>query len=353
MYKNIVRYHTFGQPVIIGAKPKEEKSEEELEQENLKEETDSESESKPEPKMKARSGIPQEILDKVFAEIEEIERKEKLTEKILHEAEETRERAEKIKKVAHHQADEIKAQAQELKQTTEKEARELRAQAEELKRQASEIEQKAQKTLEAAQKEAEKIVEDTRQEAEQLLEKVHKEGYDAGYAEGKEEGIKDGKERIQDELDATIRKANEQAQKTIQDAKEQTSEYFIRAEDDIAKVLMMAIEKILPQHFLDVPQVILPVVREAIKHVRDQKQIKIHVEPYSYDLILMARSEFQSMLTSGTAIIEIVSDEALKPGDCVIETPNGGVDARLSTQIGLMKKSIQSILNKQEAIHHV
>ena len=107
----------------------------------------------------------------------------------------------------------------------------------------------------------------------------------------------------------------------------------------------MAIEKILPQHFLDMPQVILPIVREAINHVRDQKEIKVHVEPYSYDLILMARSEFQSMLSDGTAIIEIVSDDALKPGDCVIETPNGGVDARLSTQIGLMKNAIKSVLN--------
>ena len=108
----------------------------------------------------------------------------------------------------------------------------------------------------------------------------------------------------------------------------------------------MAIEKILPQHFLDTPQVILPVVREAIKHVRDQKEVKVHVEPDSYDLVLLARGEFQSMLTDGTAILEIISDEALKPGDCVIETPNGGVDARLSTQLGLMKRAVESVLNK-------
>ena len=38
--------------------------------------------------------------------------------------------------------------------------------------------------------------------------------------------------------------------------------------------------------------------------------------------------------------------DALKPGDCVIETPNGGVDARLSTQLGLLKKAVQSVLNK-------
>ena len=328
LYKNIVRYHTFGEPVIIGAKPKEEKSEEISEEK---------AEDKPESQPKSK-GIPQEILDKVFAEIAEIERKEKLTEKILLEAQENRDRAEEIRNLSQKESEEIKNAA-------EIEAQEIKAQAEELKAQAAKLEKQAQETLNTAQKEAEKIVEDTRKEAEQLLEKVHKEGYDAGYDEGKEQGIKDGKKKIQDDMDDVIKEVNAKAEKTLQDAKEQTSEYFIRAEDDIAKVVMMAIEKILPQHFLDVPQVILPVVREAINHVRDQKQIKVHVEPFSYDLVLMARSEFQSMLSDGTAIIEVVSDDALKPGDCVIETPNGGVDARLSTQISLMKKSIQSVLN--------
>ena len=335
LYKNIVRYHTVGEPVIIGAKPKEDKPEE----------LEEKSEEEPKPAPPPKSGIPQEILDKVFAEIEEIERKEQLTEKTLLEAQDLKTQAEEIKAAAEKESQDIKSQAEEIKAAAEMESQDIKSQAEKIKAQAEDLKTQAQKTLDAAHKEAEKIVEDTRKEAEELLEKVHKEGYDAGYKDGKEQGIADGKEKIQEDLDDTIRQANDQAQKTIQDAKEQTSEYFIRAEDDIAKIVMLAIEKILPQHFLDVPQVILPVVREAVNHVRDQKQIKVHVEPYSYDLVLMARSEFQSMLSDGTAIIEIISDEALKPGDCVIETPNGGVDARLSTQIALMKKSIQSVLN--------
>ena len=338
MQKNIVRYLTVGQPVVIGARPKEEKPAEKIRDEKV--------ETKPEPKPEI--GIPQEILDKVFAEIEEIERKEKLTEKILREAEDTKAQAELIKTAAEEEAHELKLQAAEIKKAAEQEAQEIKAQAEEIKNHAQELENKSWEELEAAQKESDKIVADTKLDAEKLLEKVKKEGYDAGYKEGKEKGIADGKEKIEKDLDKTIKQTNKQAEKTLQDAKEQTAEYFIRAENDIAKVLMMAIEKILPQHFLDVPQVILPVVRETIKYVREQKQIKIHVEPYSYDLVLMARSEFQSMLTDGASIIEIISDDALKPGDCIIETPNGGVDARLSTQIELMKKAIQACLVNKE-----
>lgn len=324
LYKNIVRNMTYGQPVIIGARPKPV-----VEEEPEPEEDDKESEEETE-EPESKGGIPQEILDKVYAEIEEIEQKSKQTEETLREAHKTKAESTQLKK----QAEEIKQEAEELKQ-----------QAEEIKTQA---EKQSQEILDKAQAEAEKIVADTKQEAKELLEKVRKEGYDAGYKDGKKEGIKDGKEKIEDELKEIVKQTNAKAQQTLRDAKEQTAEYFIRAEDDIVAVVLMAVEKILPQHFLDAPQVILPVVREAIGHVRDQKEIKIHVEPYSYDLILMARPEFQSMLTDGTATIEVISDEALKPGDCVIETPNGGVDARLSTQLGLLKKAVKTVLNNRE-----
>ena len=193
-----------------------------------------------------------------------------------------------------------------------------------------------------AQSEHDKLIADAKQEALIIREDAKKEGH----KEGVEEGRKAGEKEIHEELEEIIRQANAKAEKTLQDAKAATADYFVKAEDDVVAIVMMAIEKILPQHFLDVPQVVLPVVREAIKYVRDQKEIKVHVEPESYDLVLMARGEFQAMLTDGTAVLEIVSDDTLKPGDCVIETPNGGVDARLLTQIELMKNAIQSVLNK-------
>ena len=183
-------------------------------------------------------------------------------------------------------------------------------------------------------------------QANKEAETIRKQAREEGHAEGLQQGRADGEKAVRKELEQTIRQANAKAEKTLADAKELTADYFVRAENNIVEIVMMAIEKILPQHFLDVPQVVLPVVREAIKYVRDQKEITIHVEPDSYDLILMARSEFQSMLTDGTAVLEVVSDDSLKKGDCVIETPNGGVDARLMTQIELMKEAVENVLNK-------
>lgn len=331
MYKNIVRYMTVGEPVIIGTRSKPPVEKEPSPQKVVKEE--------PEPEPEPLRGLDKETLDKIFEEIEEIERKSKLTKNALKEARESKAAAEELEK----QAEDIRNKAAELHAQAEQELQDAKTEAEKI---TTEAQTEAEKIIAEAQAEAEKIIDETKHEAEELLKKTRKEGYDAGYADGKEDGITDGKAHIERELADIVRQANDKAQKTIRDAKEQTAEYFIRAEDDIVKVVMMAIDKILPQHFIDVPQVILPVVREAIRHVRDQKEIKVHVEPDSYDLVLMARGEFQSMLTDGTAIIEIISDEALKPGDCVIETPNGGVDARLATQLDLMKSAVEGVLNK-------
>ena len=192
--------------------------------------------------------------------------------------------------------------------------------------------------------ECERILREANESAEQIRTQAHDEGYQVGHEKGFDDGYKEGEKAAHDDLKEIIVNANAKAEKTIQDARNATADYFVRAEDDVARILMIAIEKVLPQHFIDVPKDILPVLREAINHVRDQKEIKVHVEPNSYDLVLVARGEFQSMLTDGTAVLEIVSDDALKPGDCVIETPNGGVDARLSTQIELMKNAIQSVM---------
>ena len=57
----------------------------------------------------------------------------------------------------------------------------------------------------------------------------------------------------------------------------------------------------------------------------------------------MGRSEFQGLL-EGQALLEVHSDQNLTVGDIVIETPNGNVDARLSTQLELIRKSIQDAM---------
>lgn len=182
------------------------------------------------------------------------------------------------------------------------------------------------------------------EEAEIEIESLKEEAKTQGHEEGLQEGRVQGKQEALDEMKNAINSANEQAMKTLKDAKDATLDYMLKAEHDLAEVVLTVAEKIIPQHFLDVPQVILPVVKEALLRIKDQKEIFVHVPPDSYDLVLMARDEFRSMLTGGNASLEIVSDESLKPGDCLIETESGALDARLSTQMDLIRNAVRDVL---------
>ena len=58
----------------------------------------------------------------------------------------------------------------------------------------------------------------------------------------------------------------------------------------------------------------------------------------------MARDELRGILTAGDTNLTITSDDGLKPGDCLVETPNGNVDARLQTQIEQLKKAVREVM---------
>ena len=179
-------------------------------------------------------------------------------------------------------------------------------------------------------------------DARNLAEEIKEEAREAGREEGFKEGHKDGMKKAAEDCEDILAAANEKANSLMSAALEARKVYLQMAEDDITSIAMSAVEQILPQHFIDAPQIVLPLVRKALMKVRDQAEVTVHVAPDAYEFVLMAQAEFQHML-EGQAVLLIQSDASLQPGDCVLETPNGNVDARLATQIELVKKAIRDV----------
>ena len=169
-----------------------------------------------------------------------------------------------------------------------------------------------------------------------------REGYDAGY--------QDGLKTAQEEQRQAILEANAQAEKTIADAKADKLNYLVEAEGQIADLVLDIANKILPQHFIDVPQVILPLVRKAIMKIKDQPEVIIRVSPDQYDLLMLAKNEFKSLL-EGQGTLEVKSDESLSISDCVLESPAGNVDARLSVQLEAIKAVVRSRLSTNQSVN--
>lgn len=167
-------------------------------------------------------------------------------------------------------------------------------------------------------------------------EQGHSEGYEAGYQEGIDTARKEQRQTL---LDAVA-----QAEKILADAKAGKRDYLVEAEGQIVGLVLDIANKILPQHFIDAPQVILPLVRKAIMKIKDQPEVIIRVCPDQYDLLLLAKNEFKALL-EGQGTLEIKSDESLSVSDCILESPAGNVDARLSVQLEAVEAAVRSRLS--------
>lgn len=198
---------------------------------------------------------------------------------------------------------------------------------------------KAEVLRQEGQNEHDRLIEEAQGEIEEAKEKASQEGRREGFEAGKAEGRREA----ESDMAEAIKKANAQAEKTMHDAQLARRSYLEQAEDDVTSLAMQIVEKILPQHFIDVPQVVLPEVQRALEKVKDQKEIIIHVAPQSYDIVLLARDELRSKLSGAGADLTVKSDDSLVPGDCVIETPDGNVDARLKTQLSLIRQALQDV----------
>ena len=213
-----------------------------------------------------------------------------------------------------------------------------------------EEERKAQKVLENAELERNAMIAEAQHHVESLLaqaaleaEEMKQAAQAAGQTAGYDKGHNEGYEAAVKEQQGIIEAANKKAESTIALSETEKENCVQQAEKQIIELVMAIADKILPQHFIDAPQLILPMVRSALHKVKDQNNIVIRVSPQNYEFVLMGKNEFQSML-DGQGTLKIASDPALGDSDCIIESANGNVDARLATQLEIVKKSIQEVL---------
>ena len=213
-----------------------------------------------------------------------------------------------------------------------------------------EEERKAQKVLENAELERNAMIAEAQHHVESLLaqaaleaEEMKQAAQATGQAAGYDKGHNEGYEAAVKEQQGIIEAANKKAESTIVLAETEKENCVQQAEKQIIELVMAIADKILPQHFIDAPQLILPMVRSALNKVKDQNNLVIRVSPQNYEFVLMGKNEFQSML-DGQGTLKIASDPALGDSDCIIESANGNVDARLATQLEIVKKSIQEVL---------
>ena len=164
-----------------------------------------------------------------------------------------------------------------------------------------------------AKKEADRILREAHLEAERLRSQAHTEGRERGLA-------------AVTELLVSARAIASRGEKSAQAA--------------LSTLAVRIAEKILGRQLSLAPEAIVDVVRSALDHVGDPRDIEIRVCPEDLHALEQGRPRLVERLKEARSIA-LKSDHRIPRGGCVIETELGVVDARLSTQLEAIERALR------------
>lgn len=200
-------------------------------------------------------------------------------------------------------------------------------------------ETEANRIVAQAEAKASDCIEKANQQVATILQQAKEDGRQSGYEEGLEQGKKAALEQMQQNLnDAVMR-----AEHTLHLSQQEAQAMLASAERQIIDIAMSVARKILAREIEENPMVVLPIIKTALEKVRDQEQIVIRVNHEDFDMALQAKQDLQKMIGREQALT-ITADHAVDIGGCMIETPNGTVDARLDTQFEAVQQALQGLL---------
>jgi flagellar assembly protein FliH len=104
-----------------------------------------------------------------------------------------------------------------------------------------------------------------------------------------------------------------------------------------AEIAFEVVCKVLGQAFTEREAVVFA-VREAVRRARDRSRLTVRVSPADFEVIRDHRDKILEGLEAGK--VEIIADERVELGGCLLETPSGNLDGRLEAQLANLHRTL-------------
>jgi flagellar assembly protein FliH len=201
--------------------------------------------------------------------------------------------------------------------------------------------------LQLARDEAERIKAQARDElhqageqAEVLRRNAHKEGFQQGYTEGLESGKKQGSEQAYAQTFEEAKKEFADQNRGVLDS---LSALFTTFETERDHIIAQAQQELLAlaltvaarvtHHQLTIDdQIVLENIKAAVSLVSSRSSVIVKINPTDLKRFeLMDAEKAQKLLN--VRHVEVIGDETVDIGGCVVQTENGSIDAQVSNQL--------------------
>jgi flagellar assembly protein FliH len=172
-------------------------------------------------------------------------------------------------------------------------------------------------------------------------EKARQEAYKAGLRDGVMRGEKNGYDKAKTDFDLKLNLIEQRLVTIIRTIEHARSEFLVAAHKDVLELAHLMAQKIINTQISIDGAIVLQVIKKALTYLADRNEYTIRVAPDDCATVT-GKKEFWSSITDGLDRIKIQEDSRVEKGGCIVESPNGIIDARIPAQVEALKEVIAS-----------
>lgn len=129
----------------------------------------------------------------------------------------------------------------------------------------------------------------------------------------------------------------------IAEMNEEREAFFTRVEPELIRLAVVCAEKVLQQQLTMKPEVVVDITRGVMKRIREREVLRIRVNPDDLPLLSEARAALMNEV-DGVREILFYDDRRVSRGGVVIDAENGALDARLNTQMDVIRETLEDAI---------
>lgn len=171
-------------------------------------------------------------------------------------------------------------------------------------------------------------------EANRAAENIRNQAYDTGFAQGIEEGKRQGAVLLEEKRAALAQDYNRRL-KLLEEQEKELEPHF-------ASIIAGLVEKLTGVICENKKDVIVHLINKALKNLEKTSRIVLRVSKEDIAVVSLKRGEIMKYIREGTEF-EIVEDAGLMLNQCIIETDNRIIDCSLDAQLDNLREHIKML----------
>jgi flagellar biosynthesis/type III secretory pathway protein FliH len=200
--------------------------------------------------------------------------------------------------------------------------------------------EQAERLIRESARRAKHLVQNAHDEAEKIRRTCHSEALAQAGAV-----VDAALEEVVGEMTAAFAGAQQLLLRKLEDA---ATERLDELERDLTRVVAMMAEKVIHRKVEAEDGVVLDVVRATIERATGANRLTVRIPPPSELLVREAMAELLA-IADGAEQLEVVADQEIGPGGCIVETERGRFDARIATQMDRLSEEMRSVTGGAKA----